>query len=60
MDNRLIFLYLLLIAQGFRLRAFIASTPAREHVVGEGCLKPRCGVTEQEDWSVRIDWTWNT
>ena len=59
MDNRLIFLYFRRIAQGFRLRVLSATAPAREYVDGKGYRTPRSGVTEREDQSVCIDWTWN-
>jgi hypothetical protein len=60
MDNRLIFLYFVEIAQTFIERALSASAPAREYVDGEVLVTVRCGVTEWEDQSVRIDWTCNT
>ena len=58
MDIRLIFLNFKRIAQCPPLRAWTASTPAREHVFREGYEGCRCGVTEREDQSVCIDWTW--
>jgi hypothetical protein len=59
MDNRLIFLYFVKIAQTCIERALSASALAREYVDEEVLVPVRCGVTEWEDQSVRIDWTWN-
>ena len=59
MDNRLIFLYFVKIAKACILRVLSASVPAREYVDGKGRVPARCGVTEWEDQSVYIDWTWN-
>ena len=59
MDNRLIFLYFVQIVRACILKVLLASTPAREHVDEKGWVPARCGVTEREDQSVRIDCTWN-
>ena len=40
------------------MSSLLASTPFGEHVDGTGFLHGRCGVTEREDQSVCIDWTW--
>ena len=58
MDIRSIFLNFVEIAQWPLLRACLASTPFGEHVGREGWCGCRRGVTEWEDRSVRIDWTW--
>ncbi len=58
MDNRLIFLYFNVIVQGPMLIVLQASVTARWYVYGKGCVCLRCGVTEREDQSVCIDWTW--
>ena len=59
MDNRSIFLYFMEIDRRLELRASLASVPARGYVEGEGCSCFRRGVTERDDQSVCIDWTWN-
>jgi len=58
MDNRLIFLYFVEIAQGCSMRVLPASFPFGENVSEKGLLPPRSGVTEREDQSVCIDCTW--
>ena len=59
MDNRLIFLYFVKIDRVCIERVLSASVPAREYVDGKVLVPARCGVTEREDQSVCIDWTWN-
>ena len=59
MDNRLIFLYFVRIAKLCSLIVLLASVPFGGYVDGTGFLQDRCGVTEWEDQSVCIDWTWN-
>ena len=59
MDIRLIFLNFVTIVPTCIVIALLASAPAREYVDGEGSVPVRCGVTEREDQSVRIDWTCN-
>lgn len=58
MDNRLIFLYFVQIVRDSVLIVWPASVPAREYVSWKGYAASRCGVTEREDESVCIDWTW--
>jgi hypothetical protein len=55
MDNRLIFLYFVEIVPDCILIVWPASVPAREYVSWKGYVPSRCGVTEWEDQSVRID-----
>jgi hypothetical protein len=59
MDNRSTFLYFKEIDQGMLLIVLLASASARRYVEGKGCFIFRRGVTEREDQSVYIDWTWN-
>ena len=61
MDNRLIFLYLMEIAQECHSRIWRASVQSfgSVHVLQKGEWYARSGVTEWEHQSVCIDCTWN-